>query len=130
MKAYKVVVGALGVCIYGGAMAGTMGEASNWRRVITLSAGPAWADSGDTQTFFLAPEIEKTYSAAKNTSTLFDGEVFLGVQHSLNAIIRDKSVWQWLRQLTLPLMARFGMTRILNLIILFTLTKLITRMWQ
>ncbi|MCL9683985.1 outer membrane protein [Legionella maioricensis] len=88
MKANKVVVGTLGICIYGGVMAGTMGEVPNsWARVITLSAGPAWTDSGDTPTFFLAPEIEKTYNAAQNTSTLFDGEVFLGVQHSLNAVI-------------------------------------------
>lgn len=88
MKANKAVLGALSICLYGSALAGTMGEAPrSWAKVMTLSAGPAWTDSGDTQTFFLAPEIEKTYSAAQNTSSLFNGEVFLGLQHSLNATI-------------------------------------------
>ncbi|BCA96477.1 hypothetical protein TUM19329_28380 [Legionella antarctica] len=88
MKANKVALGMLSFFLYGSVLAGTMGDAPrSWAKVFTLSAGPAWTDSGDTQTFFLAPEIEKTYSASKNTSTLFNGEVFLGVQHSLSATI-------------------------------------------
>ncbi len=28
----------------------------------TLSGGPAWGNNGKTQTFLIAPEIEKTYA--------------------------------------------------------------------
>ena len=31
--------------------------------VATLSVGPVWESTGNTQTFYLAPNIEKTYSA-------------------------------------------------------------------
>ncbi|WP_058476489.1 outer membrane protein [Legionella steigerwaltii] len=65
---------------------GTMGPVSPpWTQVITLSLGPAWTDSGETNTFFLQPDVEKKYTANENTSTLFDGEVFYGLQHALNA---------------------------------------------
>lgn len=52
--------------------------------VVTLSAGPTWADPGKTQTFYLAPEIEKTYVADNSTRTLAAGEIFLGVQKVLS----------------------------------------------
>ncbi len=45
--------------------------------VITLSAGPTWAYSGETQTFYVSPFIQKTFTANKSTNTLFDGELFL-----------------------------------------------------
>lgn len=51
--------------------------------VVTLSGGPAWESSGTTQTLNLAPEIEKTYTANKPTSTFAEGEVFLGIQRPL-----------------------------------------------
>lgn len=67
-----------------GAIAGTMGpKPVDWTWVGTLSAGPVWQNSGETQTFFLAPDIEKTYTANQSTNTLFDGEVFLGIQKML-----------------------------------------------
>lgn len=31
--------------------------------VATLSLGPVWESAGNTQTFYLAPNIEKTYAA-------------------------------------------------------------------
>jgi opacity protein-like surface antigen len=49
----------------------------------TLSAGPVWGRGGVGQTFYLAPEIEKTYVASRPTNTLFDGEVFIGRQKRL-----------------------------------------------
>ena len=86
MKANKVVIGALSTFLSSGAIAGTMGAIApnSWSRVMTLSAGAEWTNSGDTQTLFLIPEVEKTYSADKNTSVLFSGEFFYGWQRALN----------------------------------------------
>ncbi|RUR08544.1 outer membrane protein [Legionella sp. km772] len=65
------------------ALAGTMGpvtQQSDWTWVGSFSAGPVWENGGSTQTFYLTPEIEKSYVANRSTNTLFDGEVFLGMQ--------------------------------------------------
>ncbi|KTD64776.1 hypothetical protein Lspi_0943 [Legionella spiritensis] len=51
--------------------------------VVSVSAGPVWARGGESQTFFLAPDIEKTYAADKSSNGLFYGEIFLGLQKSL-----------------------------------------------
>ncbi|NNM58837.1 MAG: porin family protein [Legionellales bacterium] len=51
--------------------------------VVTLSGGPSWISGGETQTFYLAPEIEKTYTADKPTNTVGEGDLFLGVQKPL-----------------------------------------------
>lgn len=68
--------------------AGTMGEASNtWGFVSTLSMGPVWENAGVKQTFSLAPEIEKTYTAAKSRHTLIDGELFLGGQKRIQSTL-------------------------------------------
>jgi len=56
----------------------------DWTWVTTLSVGPAWESAGNTQTFYLTPEIEKSYVANKSTKTLLDGEVFLGIQKALS----------------------------------------------
>lgn len=52
--------------------------------VVSLSAGPVWESAGQTQTFFLQPEVEKTYSANNTTHALAEGELFVGVQHTIN----------------------------------------------
>lgn len=78
------------------ASAGTMGPvmpAKNWTWVGSVSAGPVWARGGETQTFFLTPEIEKTYEASKSTNALVTGELFVGIQKTLSS--------QWLGQLGL-----------------------------
>ena len=36
---------------------------SNYTKVISISAGPIWTRAGETQTFYLTPEIEKTYKS-------------------------------------------------------------------
>lgn len=67
-------------------LAGTMGpinQESAWSWVGTISAGPIWESGGKTQTFYLTPDIEKTYAANTSTHTLFDGEVFVGLQKGL-----------------------------------------------
>ncbi|WP_419421581.1 outer membrane protein (plasmid) [Legionella sp. D16C41] len=71
--------------------AGTLGPAvvlpaKHW--VSSLSLGPVWAEAGKTQTFFLTPDIEKTYVASKSTQALAAGEFFLGLQAPFS------SAWQ------------------------------------
>ncbi|WP_131783576.1 outer membrane protein [Legionella gresilensis] len=71
--------------ITGSVTAGTMGpvlQPSPWRWIGTLSVGPVWNDDVSAQTFYLTPEIIKTYTANKTNSTLVNGEVFLGIQHA------------------------------------------------
>lgn len=48
--------------------------------IVSLSLGPTWAYVGESQTFYLAPEIEKTYAANKKHTVLAEGEIFLGMQ--------------------------------------------------
>lgn len=65
-------------------LAGTMGPApAEWAWVGTFSIGPVWEEGGKRQTFFLAPEIEKTYAPYKSTRALVNGELFVGVQKSV-----------------------------------------------
>ncbi|HAT1868660.1 outer membrane protein [Legionella pneumophila] len=78
------------------AFAGTMGlviPSKDLTWVGSIAAGPIWARSGETQTFYLAPEIEKTYAARISTNALASGELFVGIQKSLTS--------QWLGQLGL-----------------------------
>ncbi len=72
-------------------LAGTMGPVKDWSLVASIAAGPVWAKAGATQTFYLAPEIEKTYVADKATNTLGSGELFVGIQKAFSS--------QWLGQL-------------------------------
>ena len=51
--------------------------------VATLSVGPVWESAGNTQAFYLAPNIEKTYAANHASHALIDGEIFLGIQKPL-----------------------------------------------
>ena len=76
--------------------AGTMGTVAppkDWTCVGSVSAGPVWVRGGETQTFYLAPEIEKTYAARISTNALASGELFVGLQKLLSS--------QWLGQLGL-----------------------------
>lgn len=71
--------------VSGMASAGSMGPvAPEWHWVGAFSAGPVWEDGGATQTFYITPDIEKSYRANKTTKTLGDFEVFLGGQHALS----------------------------------------------
>ena len=79
--------------VAGDALAGTMGPISqqpDWAWVGTLSAGPVWQRGGETQTFYLAPDIEKTYVANQSTNVLFDGEFFFGLQKKLTTILQGQ----------------------------------------
>jgi len=84
-------------CVLGStAFAGTMGPvmpSKDWAWVGSIAAGLIWAKGGEAQTFYLAPEIEKTYAARKSTNAFASGELFVGLQKSLTS--------QWLGQLGL-----------------------------
>ncbi len=54
-----------------------------WTWLGSISVGPVWESAGNTQTFYLAPDIIKTYSASNVTHALADGEVFVGIQKDL-----------------------------------------------
>lgn len=62
---------------------GMVDSQRSWDWVGTVSIGPAWESAGQTQTFYLAPNILKTYAAVETTHALFDGEVFAGIQKEL-----------------------------------------------
>lgn len=69
----------------GTAVAGTIGSgisSGDLRWVGSIAAGSVWARGGETRTFFLAPEIEKTYVARKSSHALASMELFLGMQKS------------------------------------------------
>lgn len=48
--------------------------------VINLSLGSAWSMTPPTQTFYLQPDIQKTYQSSASPSAFFDVELFLGYQ--------------------------------------------------
>jgi hypothetical protein len=56
-------------------------EISNFGPYVgTLSVGPAWNSSGENQTFFLNPGIEKTYVPNHSSPRSLNAALFLGVQ--------------------------------------------------
>lgn len=64
--------------------AGTIGDANRdltWFG--TINIGSIWERSGQTQTFYLTPEVEKSYIAQNYTHDLVAGEIFLGLQKDL-----------------------------------------------
>lgn len=67
---------------------GAVSPATDWGWVGALSAGPGWEQAGKTQSFYLTPDIEKTYLAHRSTNTLESGEVFVGMQHELSQRIQ------------------------------------------
>lgn len=52
--------------------------------VFTLSAGPSLSSTGETQTFELAPGIEKSYVPNKSTKSIATSEFFVGLQMPLH----------------------------------------------
>lgn len=63
----------------------SLAQASPTTWVATLSMGPVWStNNGESQTFFLASETEKTYDADATTNALAEGELFVGLQKTLH----------------------------------------------
>ena len=75
--------------VFAGSM-GPVSQTSNWSWVSTLSAGPIWEHAGETQSFYLTPEIEKTYAAHQSTNALANGELFIGMQKNLSTTIETQ----------------------------------------
>jgi opacity protein-like surface antigen len=75
--------------VFAGAM-GPVNQGSDWRWVSAISVGPVWEKAGTTQSFYLTPEIEKTYAAQPSTNILADGEVFIGMQKKLTSITQTQ----------------------------------------
>lgn len=75
----------------GSVQAGAMGPVRpDWNWVGAISVGPTWESAGRQQTFYLAPEIEKTYTADKVTKTLVDVEAFLGIQRAVSSAVQGQ----------------------------------------
>src|SRR5579862_7400442 len=51
--------------------------------VATLSAGPVWQRSTNNQTFYLADELEKSYRYDLSSTSLAEGEFFIGLQQAI-----------------------------------------------
>lgn len=75
--------------VFAGAM-GPISPSSELLSVSTLSVGPVWAQPGKTQSFYLTPEIEKTYAANQSTNTLANGELFIGMQKKTSSTIQTQ----------------------------------------
>lgn len=67
--------------------AGGMGVSSGPSWVAEISGAAVWEKAGRTQTIEMAPDIQKTYVAHKDTDVLAEGEVFLGLQKRFNSQI-------------------------------------------
>lgn len=66
------------------AFSGDMGVLESPRQYIaSISAGPVWQSGGTIHVFYLAPSIEKAYVENTGSSTLADGELFVGIQNRL-----------------------------------------------
>lgn len=75
---YRILISAGLLSItFNQATAGSMGKVKDWTWVGTISADAVWARAGESQTFFLAPEIEKTYAPSKYTNVLAAGELII-----------------------------------------------------
>ena len=92
VSSLKIALSLIGGLGASAVVAGTMGPVvAPYSFVATLSGGPVWTNNaGDTQQFYLAPELEKRYVAGKSSETLGEGELFLGIQHALNTTVQGQ----------------------------------------
>ena len=72
--------------------AGDMGVLRSWEPLVGLSAGPTWASANKTQTFYLQPDVQKTYVASNNNETFVTAELFLAGQRLLRPSLLTKPV--------------------------------------
>lgn len=59
----------------------------NFQKVLSFSGNIAWVNPGQTQTFFLQPDLEQTYNSLSTTNTIGSFEGFLGLQKCLTSNI-------------------------------------------
>ena len=58
--------------------------------VTTLSLGVAYERAGETQTFYLQPEVQKTYATENSGYALGDGELFVGLLKEFNDCVQGQ----------------------------------------
>ena len=61
-----------------------------WTWFGTFSTGLIWDNGGKMQTFYLRPDIEKTYTADDSTNPLFDGEISIGLQKRVSQTVQGQ----------------------------------------
>jgi len=89
MKTKKVIVVIFGTIFINSALAGDDGMSQKntrpqvWKKVVSLSMGPAWSSTSQTQTIDLQPSLMQTYVANSNTQAFGSGELFFGLQHAV-----------------------------------------------
>lgn len=83
MKKYAILILAITSLQVTKVSASAITEVRDWAWMGSLSVGPVWADAGRTQSFYLAPDIEKTYAANQSSNALVSGEFFAGIQKIL-----------------------------------------------
>ena len=96
----KKIIGLLLIplcCSYKGFAGNDIVQNSLSSLVITIDGGPTWENAGKTQTLFLTPQVQNTYTADNQTHQLNTGELFLGVHRTLGS--------QWHGELGLSLAA-------------------------
>lgn len=87
MNRFRLLSITASIFLFTQSFAGTMGSVEIERPcwwVGTIVLGPVWANAGQTQTFYLTPEIEKSYVDQKSTNVLPFSELFIGVQKPLS----------------------------------------------
>jgi len=99
----KILSNIMGICAifcFADSMAGGMDmeqESNTWKPLVGLSAGPTWASVNKTQTFYVQPDVQKSYISNNNNDTFVTAELFLAGQTLLHP-----------RLLTQPVMAQLG----------------------
>ncbi len=58
--------------------------ADPYARVFSLSVGPSWSNINRSQSFYLEPDVFKSYIARQHTSTFVTGEIFGGIQRVIS----------------------------------------------
>lgn len=59
-------------------------SSSSYPYIITLSLGPSLVRGDETQTLFLQPDVQKTYTSNQKNDAIASGELFLGLQRQHN----------------------------------------------
>ncbi len=65
---------------------------SNHQFLLGISAGPTWATGNKTQTLFLQPDVQKTYTADNNWTAFPSAELFIGWQKPLSLTLMGQSL--------------------------------------
>lgn len=91
---YRYVFSILAVLLCGLSVANTVkpieSQKKSWDWAASVSGGPVWENAGRAQTFYLAPNIIKTYTAAQITNVLADGEFFAGIQKRFSNMLQGQ----------------------------------------